>query len=206
VTDLVHWARELQAIAQSGLTYSDNPYERERFEAVRAVAVRIAAAAGGEAPVELHARFSLEYGYGTPKIDVRGVVVDNGCLLLVREVGETRWTLPGGWADVGQPPAGAVEKEVLEEAGVEARARRVLAVLDRDFRRVGARFPAHAYKLYVQCDPVASSSPHGDGLETEEAAYFPLDALPELSVKSPIEHVQRVLEIALDPARPAELD
>jgi len=205
VSDLVDWARELQAIAQSGLTYTDNPYERERFAAVQAVAARIAAAAGGEHETELHDRFASEYGYGTPKVDVRGVVVDDGRLLLVREVGDTRWTLPGGWADVGHSPASAVEKEVREEAGIESVAVRVLAVLDRDFRG-RARFPAHAYKLYVQCRLTGAAAPRGDGLETESAAFFPVAGLPELSVKSPLEHVERVLPIALDPSRPAAID
>ena len=198
-------ARELQAIAQSGLTYTENPYERERFLAVQAVAAQLAAAASGEHVVELHERFTIEYGYGTPKIDVRGVVVSGEGLLLVREVGDDRWTLPGGWADVGHSPARAVEKEVREEAGVESRAERVLAVLDRDFRGK-ARFPAHAYKMYVQCQVVGIGEPRGDGLETASARYFPLGALPELSVKSPLEHLERVLPIALDPTRPAELD
>lgn len=205
MSDLVRWARELQAIAQSGLTYTENPYERERFQAVRAVAVQIAAAVGGETIVELHERFTVEYGYGTPKVDVRGVVLTGDGLLLVQEVGDTRWTLPGGWADVGHSPARAVEKEVREEAGVVAAADRVLAVLDRDFRGK-ARFPAHAYKLYVQCRVVGASEPRGDGLETTAARYFPVDALPELSVKSPLEHLERVLPIALDPAAQAIID
>lgn len=205
MSDLVRWARELQAIAQSGLTYTESPYERERFAAVQAVAAQIAAAIGGEHVTELHERFTLEYGYGTPKVDVRGVVLTGEGLLLVQEVGDTRWTLPGGWADVGHSPAKAVEKEVREEAGVESRAERVLAVLDRDFRG-RARFPAHAYKMYVQCAVVGDSTPTGDGLETAHAAYFSLDALPELSVKSPAEHLERVLPVALDATHPCLID
>jgi ADP-ribose pyrophosphatase YjhB (NUDIX family) len=205
MSDLVRWARELQAIAQSGLTYTESPYERERFQAVQAVAVQIAAAVAGEEIVELHERFAVEYGYGTPKVDVRGVVLASEGLLLVQEIGDTRWTLPGGWADVGHSPAKAVEKEVREEAGVESVADRVLAILDRDFRGK-ARFPAHAYKIYVQCGVVGDPMPHGDGLETATARFFPVDALPELSVKSPAEHLERVLPIALDPTAQALID
>ena len=205
MTDLVRWARELQAIAQSGLTYTESPYERERFQAVQAVAVQIAAAASGEEIADLHERFAVEYGYGTPKVDVRGVVLTEAGLLLVQEIGDTRWTLPGGWADVGHSPAKAVEKEVREEAGVESVADRVLAVLDRDFRGK-ARFPAHAYKMYVACRVVGDAAPQGDGLETALARYFPLDALPELSVKSPLEHLERVLPVALDPLAQALID
>ena len=127
-------ARSLEAIARSGLTYSQSPFERERFEAVRSIAAEIAAAASGEEAAVLHARFADEYGYATPKVDVRGVVLDDRGLLLVRELGETRWTLPGGWADVGETPRRAVEKEVRQEAGLDVSAARVLAVYDRDFR------------------------------------------------------------------------
>jgi ADP-ribose pyrophosphatase YjhB (NUDIX family) len=204
VTERVRWARALEAIARSGLTYSESAFDRERFEAVRSIAAEIAAAASGEDAIELRARFADEYGYATPKIDVRGVVLDDRGLLLVRELGETRWTLPGGWADVGETPRQAVEKEVRQEAGLDVSAVRVLAVYDRDFRG-RTQWPAHVYKLYVRCD-VVGGEPRGDGLETEEAWFFAVDALPELSPKTPTGHLHAVLELAIDPERGAELD
>jgi ADP-ribose pyrophosphatase YjhB (NUDIX family) len=204
VTERVRWARALEAIARSGLTYSESAFDRERFEAVRSIAAEIAAAASGEDAVELRARFADEYGYATPKIDVRGVVLDDRGLLLVRELGETRWTLPGGWADVGETPRQAVEKEVRQEAGLDVSAVRVLAVYDRDFRG-RTQWPAHVYKLYVRCD-VVGGEPRGDGLETEEAWFFAVDELPELSPKTPTGHLHAVLELAIDPERGAELD
>ena len=200
----MRWARALEAIARSGLTYSESAFDRERFEAVRSIAAEIAAAASGEDAIELRARFADEYGYATPKIDVRGVVLDDRGLLLVRELGETRWTLPGGWADVGETPRQAVEKEVRQEAGLDVSAVRVLAVYDRDFRG-RTQWPAHVYKLYVRCD-VVGGEPRGDGLETEEAWFFAVDALPELSPKTPTGHLHAVLELAIDPERGAELD
>ena len=201
---MVRWARSLEAIARSGLTYSQSAYERERFEAVRSIAVEIAAATSGEDAAVLRARFEDEYGYATPKVDVRGVVLDDRGLLLVREIGETRWTLPGGWADVGETPRRAVEKEVQQEAGLDVSAVRVLAVYDRDFRG-RTQWPAHVYKLYVRCD-VLGGEPKGDGLETEEASFFAVEELPELSPKTPSEHLGRVLVLALDPEGGAELD
>lgn len=195
MSDLVRWARALQAIAQSGLTYSENPYERERFEAVQGIAAEIAALAGGEEPAALHALFAAEYGFGTPKVDVRGVVVRQDELLLVREVGDERWTLPGGWADVGHSPATAVEKEVREEAGLSVTADRLLAVYDRDFRG-RPRWPAHVYKVYVACSAADDARPEGDGLETAEATFFSCRALPALSPKTPGAHLERVLRIA----------
>jgi ADP-ribose pyrophosphatase YjhB (NUDIX family) len=204
VSERVRWARALAALAQSGLTYSENPFERERFEAVQAIAAEIAASVGGEDEAELAARFADEYGYATPKVDVRGVVVDAERLLLVRERGESSWTLPGGWADVGETPREAVEKEVRQEAGVSVSALRVLAVLNRDFR-ARARWPAHVYKLYVLCLPLGGA-PRGDGLETEDASFFPLGELPQLSVKTPADHLERVLAAVAVPGSGADID
>jgi ADP-ribose pyrophosphatase YjhB (NUDIX family) len=204
VSERVRWARTLQAIAQSGLTYTESDYDRSRFEAVREVAAEIAASLTGEEQLELLARFADETGYATPKVDVRGVVLVEGRLLLVREMGESMWTLPGGWADVGRTPSQAVEKEVLEEAGLTVRAARVLGVFDRDFRG-RPQWPAHVYKLYVLCEPL-DGSPAGDGLETEEAAFFPAAELPPLSAKTPVEHLREALAVAADPARGAGID
>ena len=118
-------------------------------------------------------------------------MLDDRGLLLVREIGETRWTLPGGWADVGETPRRAVEKEVQQEAGLDVSAARVLAVYDRDFRG-RTQWPAHVYKLYVRCD-VLGGEPKGDGLETEEASFFAVEELPSCSPKTPSEHLGRVL-------------
>jgi ADP-ribose pyrophosphatase YjhB (NUDIX family) len=204
VSERVRWARALQAIAQSGLTYTENEFDRARFEAVREVAAEIAASLTGEEQLELLARFAQETGYATPKVDVRGVVVEDGRVLLVREIGETSWTLPGGWADVGETPSKAVEKEVREEAGVEVRAARVLGVYDRDFRG-RPQWPAHVYKLYVLCERVAGA-PAGDGVETEEASFFAESELPPLSVKTPLQHLRDALAVAADPSLGAGLD
>ena len=168
------------------------------------IAAEIAAAVGDEEPSELLARFAEETGYRTPKVDVRGVVLDAERLLLVREPGGDDWCLPGGWADVGETPSRAVEKEVVEEAGVAVRAARLLGVFDRDFRG-RLRWPAHVYKLYVLCEALGGT-PVADGVETVEAAYFPIGALPALSVKTPPEQLARALAVARDPGAPAALD
>jgi ADP-ribose pyrophosphatase YjhB (NUDIX family) len=164
----------------------------------------MAAAVGGEDSTELLASFAEESGYRTPKVDVRGVVLADEGLLLVREAGVDGWCLPGGWADVGETPSRAVEKEVIEEAGIEVRAVRPLGVFDRDFRG-RLRWPAHVYKLYVLCEWLGGE-PAGDGVETEVAAFFPLEELPPLSPKTPSEQLVRALLVARDPSLPAVLD
>ncbi len=168
------------------------------------IAAEMAAWAGGEEPAALLASFAEESGYRTPKVDVRGVVLGVDGLLLVREPESDGWCLPGGWADVGETPSRAVEKEVGEEAGITARAVRLLGIFDRDFRG-RLRWPAHVYKLYVQCEPLGGT-PTPDGVETEAAGYFPLDALPPLSAKTPVEQLSRALAVAADPAAAAAFD
>ena len=114
-----------------------------------------------------------------------------------------RWTLPGGWAEVGERPSEAVEKEVRQESGFEVRAAKLLAVLNRDVRH-RPRFPFHGWKLYFRCDELAEGEP--DGIETDEVGFFAADGLPELSHRTPPEHLERVFAHVRDPSLPTEFD
>jgi hypothetical protein len=125
------WVRRLQAVARNGLHYATNPFDEERFEEVRAVAVELASL-GPDEPEQLARSFAQERGHATPKLDVRGVVARDGRVLLVRGTDDGAWTLPGGWAEVGETPSQAVEKEVRQESGFEVRAAKLLAILNRD--------------------------------------------------------------------------
>jgi len=125
------WASKLQAIAQNGLTFTTNEYDRLRFEDVRAVAHEMMARAADVPPSKVSEWFAPERGYATPKVDVRGVVFRDGRILLVKERQDGLWTMPGGWADVGDSPAKTAVKEVFEESGYHVRATRMLACLDR---------------------------------------------------------------------------
>ena len=111
----LRWARQLQAIAQSGLAWEPGEYDRQRYEDVRRIAAEMVANRGDAGGVE--AVFAAEQGHATPKIDVRGVVFRHGEILLVREREGGVWSLPGGWVDVGESPSEAVAREVLEESG-----------------------------------------------------------------------------------------
>ena len=129
----LEWARELQAIAQTGITFCRDPYDRERYEAIRQLAARMFAART-DAPLErIEALFAGETGYATPKVDVRAAVFDdNDCVLMVRETSDGgRWTLPGGWADVNRTAAQNVVKEALEESGFDVEPLKLGAVWDR---------------------------------------------------------------------------
>src|SRR5579875_1106895 len=114
------WSRELQALAQTGLTFAKDPYDLERYRRLRSLALEIMAAGAGTSLEPLQALFAQDLGYPTPKVDVRGALIRNDQILMVREVSDGRWTLPGGWADVNQSARECVEREIREESGYEA--------------------------------------------------------------------------------------
>ena len=131
--DWLIWAREIEALAQTGLAFSKDPYDLERYAALRRLAARIMSEHTGACPERIEGLFDGETGYATPKVGVRGAVFDAaGRILMVREVVDgNRWTLPGGWADVNQTPAQSVVREVFEESGYRVRAVKLAGVWDR---------------------------------------------------------------------------
>lgn len=174
------WARELQAIAQTGLTFSKDPYDLERFQRLRAIAVQMLAV-GSNTPIErVQGLFNQDVGYPTPKVDVRAAVFRGDRILLVREIGDGRWTLPGGWADVNQSARECVEREVKEESGFDARAIKLAGVYD--YRRQGniSSHPYSIYKLFFVCELIGGEA--RASLETSAVEFFARDRLPELSL------------------------
>src|SRR5208283_2790322 len=126
------WARRLNALAQTGLTFAETPYDIERYTAIRTIAAEMIAHGSGHDFSRVLDLFTCDAGYATPKVDVRGVVFQEGKILLVQERSDGMWTLPGGWADVGDSPAEAVVREVREESGYLTHASKLLALYDRD--------------------------------------------------------------------------
>jgi ADP-ribose pyrophosphatase YjhB (NUDIX family) len=174
------WSRQLMAIAQNGLTYVENHFDRERYEQVRQIAAAMMAEQSDMDCRKVVDLFSGEVGYATPKVDVRGVVFQEDKILLVKEREDGLWTLPGGWADVNESPQEAVVREVVEESGYRTRAEKVLAVWDRAKHPHTPLFPYHIYKIFILCELVggdAATSP-----ETEEVGFFADNGLPDLSV------------------------
>jgi ADP-ribose pyrophosphatase YjhB (NUDIX family) len=149
----------------------------------------------------------LKQSYPTPKVDVRGVVFRDGRVLLVREVGDGRWTLPGGWADVGESPSEAVVREVREESGYDTRAVKLLAVANLGTFRDGRKLRPNIYKLFLRCELLAAEPASISGFETSEARFFGEDELPELSVpRVTSEQLARMFEHAHDPDLPTAFD
>lgn len=201
------WVRALQAIAQTGLAFTRDPYDRERYLAVRSLAAEMAASHTGDAAARIETLFAAETGYATPKVDVRGAAFDGrGRLLMVRERADVgRWTLPGGWADVNLSAAESVVKEMREESGFEVAVRKLAAVWDRS--RQG--HPAAAFsccKFFFICDICGGEA--AAGLETSEIGWFAEDALPpDLSLARVLpEQLQRMFAHSRDPALPTDFD
>ncbi|MDR6938847.1 NUDIX hydrolase N-terminal domain-containing protein [Arcanobacterium hippocoleae] len=174
------WAKELQALSQSGLAYSQNAFERERYERIREISAEMLAAyAAEEISLEtVKALFCNEDGYQTPKLDSRAVVYDAVAdkMLLVKE-SNGLWSLPGGWVDVDETVGTNTIKEAREEAGVDVRLERLLAVLIRDNRSSNS-WIHNIVKIFVLCTEL--SGQFKPNLETLDAQYFGEDELPEI--------------------------
>ena len=202
----VEWAQRLQAIAQTGLTFTKNPFERERYEQVREIAAEMMATYGDLDTDSILGLFADQAGYATPKVDVRAAIFEGEQILLVRERSDGLWTLPGGWADVGESPSVAVVREVREEAGYECRAARLLAIYDRDHPRHGhASFPFHSYKIFFQCELIGGEA--SDSIETSGVGFFSLDDLPDLSLRRVTpSQIERLFELYANPELPTDFD
>lgn len=180
-------ALELASLAQTGAAFAADAYAVQRYARLRQMAGQLLATLADHDPDELTAILELASdGYATPKVDVRGALFDErGRVLLVREVSDGRWTLPGGWADVLDTPTAAVEREFAEEGGLAVRAVRLAGVWDgmvSNGHRSGGP-PFHVWKLFYLCeqtDPSDRPEAGRDG-ETSAVDFFALDQLPELS-------------------------
>ncbi|MHC4570206.1 MAG: NUDIX hydrolase [Planctomycetota bacterium] len=172
----LEWAKRLQAIAQNGLTFAEDHFDVERYEQVRQLDL-----------------FVREKDYATPKVDVRGAAFRDGGILLVKECSDGKWTLPGGWADVGESPSESVEREVREESGFTVKAERLAAIYDRSKHPHKPLMHYHLYKLFFICE-ITGGQPTTSN-ETEEVAFFDEDKLPELSATKILpEQIARMFE------------
>ena len=199
------WAREIQAMSQTGLTYSTTGYDIVRYRRLMEIAAEMTALGSG-LPVEtFHDDFLSQPGYATPKLDVRGAITnDDGHILLVRERSDGGWCLPGGWADVGETPSEMVIREVREESGLDVKPVRLVGVYDAN--RSGSPLSFfHAYKLVFMCEKTGGKLGPSD--ETSDAGYFPFDSLPRLSrERTGARHLADIERCLADPARPAAFD
>ena len=146
------WSKRLQAIAQNGLTFARDPYDIERYTAVREIAAEMLARGSGLDLEVVRGVLGHDSGYATPKVDMRGVVFRGDEILLVRERSDGKWSPPGGWADPCESPAENVVREIREESGFEARATKILAVYDRSRHPHTPPYAFHVYKMFIRCE------------------------------------------------------
>ena len=173
----LEWAIELQSLAQAGLTYSRDVYDRERFERIREISAEIVAHKSDIPTEKVKDLFCNETGYQTPKLDTRAAVFKDEKILLVRE-NNGKWSLPGGWVDVNVSVGENAVKEVKEESGLDVKAKKIIAVQDRNRHNL----PIYAYgicKIFILCDLIGGQ--FKENIETTGFDYFTLDNLPPLA-------------------------
>ncbi len=198
MSNLLEFARELAAIGQAGITYSKDPYDRERFVRLREMAGELLQLPDYSPDF----KWPDDFGYDTPKVDVRAVVFRDREILLIKEAVSGLWTLPGGWADVNISPAENAEKECLEESGYIVKATRVVSVIDKD--RAGyPRNPNSIYKIFFLCEMIGGEPKTSH--ESLGVGFFSIDDLPPLDPHRGreidiLEAHARYLDPALQPA------
>ena len=203
-TQWLQWAQHLQALAQNGLTFAHDPFDVQRYEAVRQIAAEMLGALSRIEPQPILDLLMREIGYATPKVDVRAAVFCDDRILLVRERRDGLWTLPGGWADVNESPSEAVTRETYEESGYLTRAVRLLAVYDKN-KHAHPPSPHHSYKLFFHCKLLGGEPVQN--VETDAVDFFRARKLPALSLSrvTPAQ-VTRLFECVQHPEWPTEFD
>jgi ADP-ribose pyrophosphatase YjhB (NUDIX family) len=203
---ILQWARKVQAIAQNGLTFTQDSFDRERYQQLQELVTTILTSQLAITPGQLQALWLGDDGYATPKVDVRGGVFDQDKVLLVRERSDGKWTLPGGWVDIGDAPSFAVEREIREESGYLAKAVKLAALFDKNHPAHGHP-PGilHIYKLFFLCEltggaPATSS-------ETDGVDFFPVISLPPLSTgRTTQSEIERLYQHHLNRGLPTDFD
>jgi ADP-ribose pyrophosphatase YjhB (NUDIX family) len=199
------WAKQLAALAHNGLTYSKIPYDIERYEHIRDIAAEMMAQGFDLDKKSVIDLLSREEGYTTPKVDVRGAVIRDDKILLVKEALDGGWTLPGGWADPSQTPTEAVVREVLEESGFQVRVTKLAAVYDRSKHPHLPYVPFHIYKLFFLCEITGGAATESH--ETTGVDFFPENDIPDLSISRTLPfQIARMFDHHRNPNLPTDYD
>jgi ADP-ribose pyrophosphatase YjhB (NUDIX family) len=199
----IEWAREIFSLSQAGLTYSQNEFDLERYKRLQEITAEMIESGSELSKESVLESFSMQAGYATPKIDVRGAVVHEGKILLIQERMDECWAMPGGWADLGNAPAAVAEREVWEESGYRVKAEKVVAVIDAN--RIEPMEFYHAFKIIFLCR-IIGGEPR-ISYETLAVDFFDLNDLPPLSLFRTNEDMLReVFAHVKDPSRPTAFD
>lgn len=198
------WAKRMQAIAQSGLTFSKDVFDQERYQELSELSVEILHEYTDVNTDKITELFTNETGYPTPKVDVRAAIFKNDQLLLVKEKSDDAWALPGGFCEIGSSAAENVKKEVKEESGLMVEPSRLLAVLDKN-KHDHPPDPYHFYKMFIYCDIIGGDTQAG--IETKNVQFFSEDNLPSLSLKRNTKsQIRMMFDFMQNPTKPTLFD
>ena len=199
----IEWAREIFSLCQAGLTYSKNEFDLARYKRLKEITAEMLESQSELSKEAVLESFSMQAGYATPKIDVRGAVVRDGKILLIQERTDGKWAMPGGWADLGDAPASVAEREVWEESGYRVKAEKVVAVLDAN--RIQPMEFYHAFKIIFLCTLVGGEPRTSN--ETSAVDFFDLNELPPLSkYRTDETMLQEVFAHVMESSRPTAFD
>ncbi len=177
--EMLQLVKQLQALAETGLHFSENDFDLDRYQVLEEISLRMLSLVTGLPAETIELSTPERNGYRTPKVDVRAVIFnDRDEILMVKERVDSRWSLPGGWCDVGYTPTETAEKEAFEEAGIQVKVSRLLAVFDKKCHDHPEDL-FYAYKIFLECE--AENFEISTGMETLDVGFFKQDELPELS-------------------------
>lgn len=200
----LEWAKQIQSIAQAGIAYSNNDYDLERYEELRNLAVEIMSQYTQVDQAIVKDLFANETGYATPKADIRAAVFKDNKILMVREISDGAWSLPGGWGDIGLTPSEVAVKEVKEESGFDVKPVKLIGVLDKKCHPHPPT-PYHVYKILIRCEIVGGKA--AESIETSAVGFFGEDNLPPLSIgRNTKSQIKLAFKHLHSPDEPAYLD
>jgi ADP-ribose pyrophosphatase YjhB (NUDIX family) len=199
----ITWAREIFSLSQAGLAYSKNEFDIERYKRLQEITAEMIESQSEVSKETALESFSMQAGYATPKIDVRGAVIHDNKILLIQERMDGKWAMPGGWADLGNAPASVAEREVWEESGYRVKSEKVVAVIDAN--RIEPLEFYHAFKIIFLCRLIGGEPQVSH--ETMAVDFFGLNNLPPLSIYRTNENMlQEVFAHVKDLSRPTAFD
>jgi len=200
----IELVKKIQAIAFAGLEYCENDFDRERYEELKKLSQQLFTELTATPIEKIQNLFENEVGYQTPKVDVRAVVFKENKILLVKEKIDGRWSIPGGWADIGYSPSEIAVKEAREESGADVNPVRLLAVIDK-LKHDYPLSPFHTYKIFILCELLANNI--SAGTETTEVNFFTFEDLPPLSeTRNTKEQIQMLFHLWKNPTEPVVFD
>jgi ADP-ribose pyrophosphatase YjhB (NUDIX family) len=202
---ILNYAKRLRSIAHLGLTYANNEYDTERYRELEQISLEMMNMTTGLPLDQLAVYFSTAKEYITPKVDIRAVIFnDKNEILLVKEKADGKWSLPGGWADIGQSPTEAAVKEALEETGFNVKPIKLLAVLDKRCHPHPPQLD-YVYKIFIQCE--ITSGEYNQAFDILDMGFFEQDDLPELSEDRVLAgQIDLMFEYLNDPEKQALID